>query len=334
MNIDSPYKDALFKLIYSHITLLSLVCHDSYKAVKSLKEFTIIGYGNQAKAWASNLKDSGVKVYIGLRENSPSLAHAQNRGFETFIYTSENIKTDFCDLLTPDDTHHKILKSLPKHQAAIIFAHGFSVEANKLNEKYSPLILLAPKAIASELRFRYENKEALTAFYSLEYASENYLDAIKEIANKLGMTNFYPSSFKEETQADLFSEQTLLCSTLPYSILLAYNALIEKGYSKEIAFYECFYESKLIIDTILKVGPQAFFELISPNALIGSQIGRDRIFDSELEEKFKTALLEIQQDDFYHQLQQVDIDSLKNEVKEFWKNQDLQKTYESLKDTL
>ena len=314
--------------------MLSLVCHDSYKAVKSLKEFTIIGYGNQAKAWASNLQDSGVKVYIGLRENSPSLTLAQSRGFETFIYTNVSIKTDFCALLTPDDTHQKILKSLPKHQAAMIFAHGFSVEANKLNEKYSPLILLAPKAIASELRFRYENKEALTAFYSLEYASADSLDAIKEIANKLGMTNFYPSSFKEETQADLFSEQTLLCSTLPYSILLAYNALIEKGYSKEIAFYECFYESKLIVDTILKVGPQAFFELISPNALIGSQIGRDRIFDSELEEKFKTALLEIQQDDFYHQLQQVDIDSLKNEVKEFWKNQDLQKTYESLKDTL
>ena len=298
---------------------------------------SIIGYGNQAKAWALNLRDSGVKVRIGLRKKSANIELATSHGFEVFeLNQNTKISTKICAVLTPDDTHLDILKSLESSDTVFVFAHGFSVVAENLKEKFPNFnfALLAPKAIASELRFRYETKESLAAFYSTEYCDHDFENELKELGKLLGINNLYPTSFQDETQADLFSEQTLLCSILPYTINLAFKTLVERGYQKELAFYECFVEAKLIVDTILKVGPEAFFDFISPNALVGSEKGRKLLLDSEFEEKFKSLLDEVRTSHHLEELKSADVNTVRKNVNLFWKDQALNQTFQDLKDTL
>lgn len=302
-----------------------------------MNEFSIIGFGNQAQAWALNLKDSGVKVFIGLRKGSASKSKVQSMGFEVF-YLQDKIPTKNFALLIPDDQHELALRVLTQNNENnfCIYAHGYSLSKFKLQLTFPQFehILLAPKSIASELRFRYETHGNLTGFYSLEFAPSFTTQELKEIAQLLGLKNSYPTSFIEETQADLFSEQSILCSLLPYGILETYNTLIEKGYSEELSFYECFYESKLILDTIFKVGPQAFFELISPNALIGSEVGRHALIDDQFKEKLHQLLKDIEQNKFQETIEKTDIVTLKKQVANYWKNQSLNSTFNKLKGTL
>lgn len=285
-----------------------------------------------------NLRDSGVEVFIGLRAQSQSKSIALKSGFKVFDIDQESIAGKYCAILTPDHTHKDLLIKLSVHNENIIciYAHGYSMVKDKLSFAFPSFehILLAPKSIASELRFRYETKENLTAFYSLEYSNLEQLDIIKKLANLLGINNLYPTNFEEEMKADLFSEQSILCSLLPYGINEAYQTLIEQGYSKEIAFFECFYESKLILDTIFKMGPKSFFELISPNALIGSQVGKELLFDEQFKKKLKALLLNIENQNFHQTIDNTNIEDLKVQVSNFWQKQDLNNTYNGLKESL
>lgn len=305
--------------------------------MKKPLQFSIIGFGNQARAWASNLKDSGHEVILILRENSSSKAEALNLGFKVATL-NEKIQTDYCAILTPDHTHKEILNDLAKINLnlKIIYAHGYSVHSQKINELFPQFehILFAPKAIASELRFRFENKQNLTAFYSLEFAKSTSIEFLISLGKEIGINNIYPASFKQETQADLFSEQTLLCSLIPYGILETYNTLIQAGYPKELAFYESFYESKLIIDSLLKFGPEKFFDLISSNALIGAEKGKKILFDTEFSQKFKSLLKDIENNSFENDIANTQLESLYKSTKNFWKNQNLTTTHSELRDSL
>jgi ketol-acid reductoisomerase len=302
-----------------------------------MNEFSIIGFGNQAQAWALNLADSGVNVHIGLRANSSSIKKANDLGFE--VFTLDNtIPTQNFSLLIPDDQHENTLTELSKSNdnKNCIYAHGYSLAKFDLQKKFSQFqhILLAPKSIASELRFRFETNGNLTGFYSLQYAPNFKFEEVKQLADCLGLKNIFETTFLEETQADLFSEQSILCSLLPYGILETYNTLIKKGYSKEISFYECFYESKLILDTIFKVGPEDIFKLISPNALIGSEVGRKLLIDEDFKNKLSILLEDIEKNKFQETINQTDISHLKNQVASYWKEQPLSSTFNELKDTL
>lgn len=293
-------------------------------------------------AWALNLRDSGWNVTIGLRENSGSLTKAKEMGFETFHFERERIPTQTFALLTPDHTHHEILETLSKRNQDhyCLFAHGYSQHVAKFHQIYPGItpLLLAPKAIASEVRYRFETKKPLNCFYSVEFVEQsqqkNALEIIQAVAQALGILNIYPSSFKEETEADLFSEQSILCSLIPYGILHAYNTLIENGYSHEIAFYECFYESKLIIDALTQVGPEKFFSLISPNALIGSQYAQEILLDEDFRAKLTGLLDNIKQNKFTEEINNTELKTLREDVNLFWNQQELSKTYTRLKETL
>lgn len=305
--------------------------------MKRISEITIIGFGNQAKSWALNLRDSGVNVYIALRRDSKSIAIVRDIGFQV-VFLDENPPTDYAAILTPDESHPEILEKLKKNEKklTIIYAHGFSIYTYKLNEQFPNFkhLLLAPKCIASELRFRFETKQSLTCFYSIEFGSETDILSLRSVANAIGAFNFYPTTFREETQADLFSEQTVLCSVLPHAINEAFNTLIKKGYSKEIAFYECFYEAKLILDTIYKVGPKEFFNFISPNALIGSVEGTKILFTKDYQEKLNFILSQIEAGNFTKKISPKALINAKKDTIEFWEQQKLQTTFEELKDTL
>lgn len=302
------------------------------------KEIAIIGLGNQAKAWALNLRDSGWNVKIGLRPNSSSIEKAKSLNFETFDYTQNNDSDSFA-ILTPDDTHYEVVTSIAKNnkEATFIYAHGFGLLYTNLlvEQKLANHLLLAPKAIASELRFQYETKGKNGGVYSFEGVhDENVKLWGLELGKDLGLSSLHKASIEDETKADLFSEQSLLCSILPYAALYSFKQLREEGISKEVAYFECWYEVKLIVDTLIKIGPDKFFNLISPNALIGSEIGRSAIFTDDYFKALHQMYQHINSGDFEKQVAKVNINQVRKDVLTFWQNEELTQLHQLMQKEL
>lgn len=292
-----------------------------------MKEIAIIGFGNQGKAWALNLRDSGWKVKIGLRPTSSSIAKAHALELETFDYTQNNSEKNFA-ILTPDDTHFDVVNTIGEYNknAMFIYAHGFGLLYTELQIKFSEAnhLLLAPKAIASELRFQYETKGKNGGVYSFEgLKDKNLQEWSLTLGKDLGLNSLHEATIEDETKADLFSEQSLLCSVLPYAALYSFKQLREAGISKKVAYFECWYEVKLIVDTLIKIGPEKFFNLISPNALIGSEIGRSAIFTDHYFIALNNIYNHIQTGEFEKQLKNVNIEQVRKDVLEFWQQEEL-----------
>lgn len=303
-----------------------------------MKEIAIIGFGNQAKAWCLNLKDSGWNVSVGLRESSQSIAQVKKLGFEFFDFTQENNHTKFA-VLTPDDTHYEVVKSIYKYnkEANFIYAHGFSLMYSPIAQEFNSAshLLLAPKAIASELRFQYETGGKSGALYSLEVSkSEDIKSWFFELASDLGIKSFHQASISDETKADLFSEQSLLCSVIPYAALYSFKQLTDAGISQEAAYFECWHEVKLIADSLIKFGPDKFFELISPNALVGSEIGRSAIFTDQYFIALNNIYNHINSGEFEKQLMNVDKEKLRQDVLTFWQKESLTSVHKKMKQEL
>lgn len=297
-------------------------------------KLAIIGYGNQAKAWALNLKDSKIDFSIGLRESSQS---KDNIGFNHFNYEKESSEFSHFIILTPDETHSTIVSNIYKQNknATFIYAHGHSLTSTKIlsSSKGASHLLLAPKSIASELRLEFELDGKIPAVYSLEFSNHKTEDEklIQMLAKGIGITSLSLSTFKNETYADLFSEQTILCSAIPYLALHSFNTLIENGIDKDVAFYECFHELKSISAAFVKMGPVEFFKLISPNALIGSELGQETLFDTTYINKLQTIFTNIESKKFDETINSTDLEPFRSEIIERWSNTELQKTYNRLK---
>lgn len=306
-----------------------------------MKNFAIIGFGNQAKSWAQNMGDSGQQVTIFVRENGPSFSLSKEMGFETYPLDSEElINYDYIALLTPDHTHLGILDGIYKNlkqDAIIVLAHGYSFTYQNLKNAFNKLnfALLAPKAIGSELRNNYVNKDSLGAVMSLDgvkqYFKEDVKEEIVKLAKKIGITHGpYPVSFEEETVADLISEQSILCSLLPYGAMATFNQLRSMGIPKELAYFESWYEVKLIADTMIKMGPEKFFELISPNALIGSEVARKIFFDQDYFEKLEKLASEVKDQSFSKKVQNIDLNKTKEKIVSFWRNQEISQVHKEI----
>ncbi|EQC47539.1 acetohydroxy acid isomeroreductase catalytic domain protein [Bacteriovorax sp. Seq25_V] len=300
----------------------------------------IIGYGAQAKAWALNFRDSGYAVNIGLRANSQSTQLAREAGFNVIDLDIDRLDHfQFLCFLTPDNSHNTILKNISNKLStaqSLIFAHGFSVYYEKLDELYPHLnfLLLAPKAIASEVRFNFETKAPLTAVVDetlVTHFKEETQEAFEKLCKGLGV-NIGPihSSFKEEAEADLFSEQSILCSLIPFGARKSFEKLVQNGISEEIAYIECWHEVKLIANAMIKIGPQAFFSMISPNALLGGIKASELIFDKEMDRKLTQLFNDIKSGDFYRQTTHTDFQSLQSTVLNDWENTRLQQIYNTL----
>jgi ketol-acid reductoisomerase len=305
-----------------------------------MMQLTIIGLGNQAKSWALNLKESGFPLRVALRPHSQSIQSAKDLGLDLVeIGTRDFYAGSFYALLTPDSTHDEFLSEHAQHfkeGSHFIYAHGFSVVTHEFEKKYSHLnhILFAPKSIGTELRKQYLQKGDLGAVYSLEHLKYRHLDLehwIKGLAMSLGITlGPYKTTFKKETEADLFSEQGLLCSLIPYTAEIMFQHLIENGVEKELAYFECWHELKLIVNAMVDKGPKAFFDLISPNALVGAHKGHQRLMKPQFTQNLKSLMTEIQDGTFNTELKNVDVEDIRKEIQHFWKNSELQKTFEML----
>ena len=295
---------------------------------------TIIGFGSQAKAWALNLKDSKQDVKIALKKSSASRELAVKLGFSIVDLESNALKqSKILVMLIPDDQHLKFMEAnhtFLSESSHILYAHGFSLSKEDLSKKYPQFqhSLLAPKAIASEVRYQYEIHGKIGAAYFAPNDSAEKI--LRNIAHHAGFTALYKSHFDEETKADLFSEQSFLCSILPYVALKSFNVLRANGVGQEIAFMECFLELKSISQAIVTLGPEAFFKLISPNALIGSQKGKKLLLGSEFDASLQVLIEEINNKKFYKEVE-IDADKLRSEILAEWDKEELTQVFKRLK---
>lgn len=302
----------------------------------SQSKLAIIGFGSQAKAWALNLRDSKVNVTIVLRNGSPSIDSAKNHGFQ-ICFPDENLKQfSIFLMLFPDDQHLHFLQKFQTYlppEAHLIYGHGFSLSKHQLRSHYPQFThsLVAPKAIASEVRFQFEIQGKIGAVLDIGDPSKE--EELRELAKLAGITALYLASYEEETKADLFSEQSLLCSILPYVSLKSYRLLRQNGISKEVAFMECFLELKSISAAFVQLGPEAFFKLISPNALIGAEKGRDLLLGPNFDTQLEKIWQDIENKKFYKEVE-VDSNIVRDRVLREWSQEELTQVFLDLKNEL
>lgn len=300
----------------------------------------LVGFGSQARAWALNLRDSGQKIKIALRpgkSSNQSRSKATEMGFECIDLESNKLSNySLFVLLIPDHTHIDFFEKNHSHlktDSHFIYAHGFSLSKDLLHKKFPQFShsLLAPKAIASDVRFQFETKGKIGAAF---YTSNDKNEAeVKKLSKLVGFTALYKSHYDEECMADLFSEQSLLCSLIPYASLKSYNLLRKNGISPEIAFMECFLELKSISHAFVTLGPQAFFNLISPNALIGSQKGRKMLMNDSFDKALEQILIDIKNKQFYNEVE-INADVLRKDILAEWNAEELSETFIKLKQEL
>ncbi len=299
------------------------------------KDILIIGLGSQASAWALNLRDAGRNVSIYLRKGSKSMQAAKRLNLNFISELSEVGEYKFILLLIPDDQHTHFLKTaydFLKDTQCIIYAHGYSVQYHLLSTKYPKLnhLLLAPKAIASEVRFNYETGAPMASVISSEFAHDDSIhNELLKLAKQIGSSEILVRSFKEETNADLFSEQSILCSLLPFGAIKVYEKLITSGISKEVAYIEAWHEVRLIANAMIKFGPKGFFELISPNAFIGGHKAKSLLLDKEFDSHLDLLMSEIENSKFFHEVESTDFQLLKNEVLTELEKHPITETFES-----
>ncbi|MAE58581.1 MAG: hypothetical protein CME69_06850 [Halobacteriovorax sp.] len=303
----------------------------------NIQKILSIGLGAQASAWCLNLRDSGSEVHVFLRDKSPNFKKAKELGLE--IVTEQTVDFnayDFILLLIPDDSHLDFLKKYEKVMSDlnIIYAHGFSLHYQAIQDLYPRHnhILLAPKAIASEVRFNYETKSPLAAVISFEHMSHNKKETSEKIdilLKSLGVTEVLERSFKEETEADLFSEQAILCSLIPFGAKIAFEKMLERGISKELAYIECWHETRLIANAMIDKGPIEFFKLISPNALVGGLKAREKLLDDKYLKSLDVIFDNIQSGQFFHDLKNINFQNERSEVIKELDSHPLTKTYEN-----
>lgn len=334
----------LSAVIERAITFVKSIGFSMNKTRKKYQQLAIIGFGPQARAIAANLTDSGREVAIVLRKNSLSLRVAKDAGYKVLQFGDQEIADyEVFYLLSSDNEHLNILENLKPHlnpDDVIIYAHGFSMVKFSLREKFKEQYhwLLAPKAIASEVRKEFLAKGALAGIYSLE--GDDRPDAkerIRLLALDMGINvGPFSASFEQEMQADLFSEQTILCSLLPYASLKSYQILRQRGIPKELAYLECWHEVKLIAQALIDNGPSNFFKMISTNAFLGSNLANEIFFDSQFDVKMNTIANNIWNGEFIAKLDslQNEENSKRSEVVNYWQKQELSETYNEIKSLL
>lgn len=266
------------------------------------KQVTIIGYGSQGHAHALNLSDSGVKVTVGLRKGGASWNKAANAGLSV-KEVGEAVKgADIVMMLLPDeqiaDVYQREVAPNIKEGAALAFAHGFNIHYGQVVPRADlDVIMVAPKAPGHTVRSTYaqgggvpqliavaQDKSGSARDIALSYAA----------ANGGGRAGVIETSFREETETDLFGEQAVLCGGTVELIKAGFETLVEAGYAPEMAYFECLHELKLIVDLIYEGGIANMNYSISNNAEYGEYVTGPRIVNEDTKRVMRDVLKDIQ----------------------------------------
>ena len=264
------------------------------------KRIAVIGYGNQGRAQALNLKDSGIDVVVGLREGSISTGRAQEAGLTVAVVEDAAASADIVMFLAPDEAIPDIYKELEtriRTGAAIGFSHGLAIHFGLIKPRADlDVFLVAPKGPGTALRSLFEQGKGMVALWAVAQDSSG---SARQLALAYGKAigcaraGLIASSFAEECEADLFNEGAVVWGAVPEILIAGFETLTEAGISPEVAFLECVGELKLIAELIEQRGIAGMRKAISNTAELGAVLGGPRVVDSHAREKMKAVLAEV-----------------------------------------
>lgn len=279
---------------------------DCNMALLKGKKVAILGYGSQGHAHAQNLKDSGIEVVVGLHADSKSREKAKSDGLSV-LNTAEAAKiSDIIMMLVPDQVQRQIyedsVKPYLKEGKILMFAHGFNIHFQQiLPPSYVDVIMVAPKGPGHTVRSQYAEGRGVPALIAVY---QDFSGKAREFALAYasgvggGRAGILETTFREETETDLFGEQAVLCGGVTELMKAGFETLINAGYQPEIAYFECIHEMKLIIDLINQGGFSYMRYSISETAEYGDYVTGKRIITDETRKEMKKVLEEIQDGKF------------------------------------
>ncbi|MBM0868909.1 ketol-acid reductoisomerase [Staphylococcus auricularis] len=269
------------------------------------KRITIVGYGSQGHAHAQNLKDNGYDVVIGIRPGR-SFDQAKEDGFEVYPVDEAAKQADVIMVLLPDEIQGNVYKEeIEPHLEegnALAFAHGFNIHFDVIKPPQNvDVFLVAPKGPGHLVRRTFVEGSAVPALFAVEQdASGNARNVALSYAKGIGATRagVIETSFKEETETDLFGEQAVLCGGVTKLIQSGFETLVEAGYQPELAYFEVLHEMKLIVDLMYEGGMENMRYSISNTAEFGDYVSGPRVITPEVKENMKAVLTDIQNGNF------------------------------------
>jgi ketol-acid reductoisomerase len=270
------------------------------------QRIAIIGYGSQGRAHAQNLKDSGHDVIVGVREGGKGWKNAKADGLATAEPIEAVKGADIIAILTPDMAQAEVYKTViephAKKGSALLFAHGFSIIYGRVVPRDDmDVILVAPKGPGDLVRREFQRGRGVPSLFAIEKdvtgkARDRAMGYAKGNGGATG--GLLETTFREETETDLFGEQAVLCGGAKELVIGGFNTLVEAGYQPEIAYFECLHELKLIVDLFYEGGITKMNEFISETAKWGSVSSGPRVINAETRARMKEILNEIQDGTF------------------------------------
>jgi len=270
------------------------------------KKVAIVGYGSQGHAHANNLKDSGVKVTVGLRKGGASWNKAKTAGLNVKEVADAVKGADVVMILVPDeqqpDVYHNDIAPNIKEGAALAFAHGFNIHYNQIVPRADlDVIMIAPKGPGHTVRSTYVQGggvPSLIAVYQDKSGKAKDIALAYAAANGGARAGVIETNFREETETDLFGEQAVLCGGAVELVKMGFETLTEAGYAPEMAYFECLHELKLIVDLIYEGGIANMNYSISNNAEYGEYVTGPKVINEQSRAAMREALKNIQTGDY------------------------------------
>lgn len=270
------------------------------------KKVAVVGYGSQGHAHAQNLRDSGCDVVIALYEGSKSAEVAKADGFDVLSVADATKQADVLVMLIPDEKQKKVyeneIEPNLREGQTLVFAHGFNIHFGQIKPPTNVnVIMVAPKGPGHLVRRVFVDNSGVPAVFAVE---NNYTgDAeslVLQYAKGIGATRagVLETSFKEETETDLFGEQAVLCGGVNALMKAGFETLVAAGYQKEVAYFECLHEMKLVVDLLYAGGFEGMRYSISDTAEYGDYVSGGRIIDDHVKNSMKEVLSDIQSGKF------------------------------------
>lgn len=282
------------------------------------KRVAILGYGNQGRAQALNLKDSGIDVVVGLRRGSGSTIEAEAAGLTTALLEDAVASADVVMMLAPDEIHAALYGEVEPFLlkgVALGFSHGLSVRFGFIQPRADlDVFLVAPKGPGTALRSLYKQGKGMIAVWAVEQDATGMAKHIALAYGRAigsGRAGLIASSFAEEAEADLFNEQAVVWGAVPELLIAGFDTLVAGGVSPELAYLECVGELKLIADLIEARGIAGMREVISNTAELGALLGGKRIVDASVRQRMAEVLSEVRAGRFAAELKQEEAEGYK-----------------------
>ena len=306
------------------------------------KRVAILGYGNQGRAQALNLKDSEIDVVVGLRGGSGSAIEAEGAGLQTDLLENAVASADVVMMLAPDEIHAALYHEVEPHLhkgAALGFSHGLSVRFGFIQPRPDlDVFMIAPKGPGTALRSLYKQGKGMIAVWAVEQDVTGYAAGIAQAYGRAigcGRAGLIASTFAEEAEADLFNEQAVVWGGVPELLIAGFDTLVSGGVSPELAYLECVGELKLIAELIEARGIAGMREAISNTAELGALLGGKRIVDEAVRERMAQILAEVRAGRFADELRNEEASGYERleKAREEARSTLLDQTYRSLKET-